>query len=293
MGLLDDAIREHLELKRRRGADAGDISRQESDALGPVRRLPGGKVDLPDTFEVEQRAEEAPAPTPWADEPTSLHEPPALEDEQTAVHGRPPPLRPTYQPPPARDFTPLGASPPAPPAPSTPSNPSTPYEPPSAPAYEPPATPSYPRAAEPEPESGGWMATPTASVSEPKSWMDPPPEPEPEPDAWMRPRPSLAPEPRRPEIEIEIEPEPQSEPEPEHGSLMSRFRLGRRGKEDEPGPAEREEAPAPPPPAPAGPPADDTPEDVLEETPDFLEETPEHDRLWFEQRPPRDFDFDG
>jgi hypothetical protein len=40
-------------------------------------------------------------------------------------------------------------------------------------------------------------------------------------------------------------------------------------------------------------PADDEPlEDVLEETPDFLEETPEHDRLWFEQRPPRDFDFD-
>jgi hypothetical protein len=34
-------------------------------------------------------------------------------------------------------------------------------------------------------------------------------------------------------------------------------------------------------------------EDVLEETPDFLQETPEHDRLWFEQRPPRDFDFDG
>ena len=31
---------------------------------------------------------------------------------------------------------------------------------------------------------------------------------------------------------------------------------------------------------------------VLEETPDFLEETPEHDRLWFEQKPPRDFDFD-
>jgi hypothetical protein len=31
--------------------------------------------------------------------------------------------------------------------------------------------------------------------------------------------------------------------------------------------------------------------DVLEETPEFLEEAPEHDRLWFEQRPPRDFDF--
>jgi hypothetical protein len=33
-------------------------------------------------------------------------------------------------------------------------------------------------------------------------------------------------------------------------------------------------------------------EDMLEETPEFLQDTPEHDRLWFEQRPPRDFDFD-
>jgi hypothetical protein len=34
-------------------------------------------------------------------------------------------------------------------------------------------------------------------------------------------------------------------------------------------------------------------EDVLEETPEFLQDTPDHDRLWFEQRPPRDFDFEG
>lgn len=32
--------------------------------------------------------------------------------------------------------------------------------------------------------------------------------------------------------------------------------------------------------------------DVLEQTPDFLQETPEHDRLWFEQAPPQEFDFD-
>ncbi len=38
MGLLDDAIREHLELKRLRGADPGDVAREEQDALGPVRR---------------------------------------------------------------------------------------------------------------------------------------------------------------------------------------------------------------------------------------------------------------
>ncbi len=34
-------------------------------------------------------------------------------------------------------------------------------------------------------------------------------------------------------------------------------------------------------------------EDVLEETPEFLEEAPEHERLWFEQKPPRDFDLDN
>ena len=39
-------------------------------------------------------------------------------------------------------------------------------------------------------------------------------------------------------------------------------------------------------------PGEEPSEDVLEETPDFLQETPEHDRLWFEQRPPRDFDWD-
>jgi hypothetical protein len=33
-------------------------------------------------------------------------------------------------------------------------------------------------------------------------------------------------------------------------------------------------------------------DDVLEETPDFLRDTPEQERMWFEQRPPRDFDFD-
>jgi hypothetical protein len=36
---------------------------------------------------------------------------------------------------------------------------------------------------------------------------------------------------------------------------------------------------------------DDEDEDVLEETPEFLQENPDQDRLWFEQRPPKDFDF--
>ncbi len=42
----------------------------------------------------------------------------------------------------------------------------------------------------------------------------------------------------------------------------------------------------------AGEESEEPAEDVLEETPDFLRETPDQDRLWFEQQPPRDFDFD-
>jgi hypothetical protein len=33
-------------------------------------------------------------------------------------------------------------------------------------------------------------------------------------------------------------------------------------------------------------------DDVLEDTPEFLEDAPEDDNLWFEQKPPKDFDFD-
>jgi hypothetical protein len=39
MGLLDDAIRDHLELKRRRGADPGEVAREQHEALEPI--IPG------------------------------------------------------------------------------------------------------------------------------------------------------------------------------------------------------------------------------------------------------------
>jgi hypothetical protein len=38
MGELDDAIRDHLELKRRRGADPAEVAREEQEALAPVTR---------------------------------------------------------------------------------------------------------------------------------------------------------------------------------------------------------------------------------------------------------------
>ncbi|HEV2774882.1 MAG TPA: hypothetical protein VGV90_04760 [Solirubrobacteraceae bacterium] len=286
MGLLDDAIREHLELKRRRGADAGDISREESEALGPVRRWPDGAPDLSDTFVPgEPAAEPSPAALPSDTDQTSvLGVTPAAHDLPPADTIYEPPAAPPSEPPTAASYEPTTSSPvferPSPPA----------HDPPPA-AYEPPSPPPPSRPAEPE-----------------RQWFE---------------RAHQEPEPAR--FEPEATPEPESEAE--HPSLLSRFRVGRKPKQapapppaaeppssfaPPPLPGSREAAPAyePPPPPPPSPaysydppavhheadivPADDEPdvEDVLEETPDFLEETPEHDRLWFEQRPPRDFDFD-
>ena len=51
MGLLDDAIREHLELKRRNGADPGEVAREQQEALDPVfpdaSAAPDGDAELP------------------------------------------------------------------------------------------------------------------------------------------------------------------------------------------------------------------------------------------------------
>jgi len=160
MGLLDDAIREHLELKRRRGADPDEVARQEDEALGDPR-----------SGEFVQPAE--------AGEPEPLDEEPAAA-------------------PPEEDL---------------------PAEPPEPAVYEP----------EPEPEPAEPPVAP---------WLEDDEPPAGQPTAEFAP--------------------PEAEPEVVR-------------PDDEPG-------------------AD---EDVLEETPEFLQETPEHDRLWFEQKPPRDFDFDN
>ncbi len=82
------------------------------------------------------------------------------------------------------------------------------------------------------------------------------------------------------EREPEPEAQPEPEPEPEGDAADAWF-------EDEPDEVPASETLEHPQPA-----ADPEAEDVLEETPEFLQETPEHDRLWFEQRPPRNFDWD-
>ena len=78
MGLLDDAIREHLELKRRHGADPDEVARQENEALGDPRRAefarPEGAEPLLEPAggePAEDAAPEAAVPEPLA-EPESV-----------------------------------------------------------------------------------------------------------------------------------------------------------------------------------------------------------------------------
>ena len=86
MGLLDDAIREHLDLKRRRGADPTEIERAEREALGPVRRGPEVTGEEPTDEELsrdelsgdELSSDQSAAPRP-AVEPEAAHPSPPSE----------------------------------------------------------------------------------------------------------------------------------------------------------------------------------------------------------------------
>src|ERR671917_537680 len=73
MGILDDAIRQHLELKRRHGVPEEELQRQEEEALGPTRR---------DVAHQSEEAELAPGQTATAqvDEPA-----PSPADQETAL----------------------------------------------------------------------------------------------------------------------------------------------------------------------------------------------------------------
>jgi len=217
MGLLDDAIREHLDLKRRRGADPADVARMEQEALGPVRRDPtpaepaaeapsAGPSDAPpaehhaDERHPEEHAHEL-APEERHDPP---HGDPLLEQHAHNVElgGAA-----AHEPEPDNGDADRAAAPPA--------------EPVVAEDARPPAEgPGGARVGGPDSTGPARQAADPDLVDQPTT---------------------------------EYRVEDHHDDGDEHGQH----------------------------------------EDVLEETPDFLQETPEHDRLWFEQRPPRDFDFDG
>jgi hypothetical protein len=203
MGVLEDAIREHLELKRQHGASEEEVVRQETEVLGQARR----QAAPAEGEDAEGQAE------PVTDEELAVEEP--LDE---------------------------GAEPPV----------ESPY------ADEQDLEPGL------EPAPGGPVTEESPAVdpfeTEPRSVADvfaadPPAEDEPPP----------------PRDETVILDDPVEFDELEPGSAPPM-----------PAHEDREEPEA----------SAEGDEDVLEETPEFLQETPEHDRLWFEQKPPRDFDFD-
>jgi hypothetical protein len=210
VGLLDDAIREHLDLKRRRGADPAEIELAERDALGPVRRnRESGPAEDP---EVVTGAEFDPGLGSARDEPdegaaTDLAEEFYGQAEQGGAFAEADTD--------AADDDPFA------------------HEPGSAAAEQ-------PFVEEEDPHRTQLMST-----------VDIP-----------------TPGPATSEYDVEeafAEEEADGEAEATGGDRTGGARQAG-GESDE---------------------------DVLEETPEFLQDTPDHDRLWFEQRPPRDFDFDG
>jgi hypothetical protein len=179
MGVLDDAIRQHLELKRQHGVPEEELRRQEEEALGPARRDVARAESADGGGELAAEPETAEPVAAEGEEPEA-----AVQDEETALQ------------------EPLDE----------------------APAEEPEAAP-------PPFDGSADLSAPAEPVLDPDTHEEPPGD--------------------TPPSGVESLDEDESLDEPDEGDA-----------------------------------------DVLEDTPDFLQETPEHDRLWFEQKPPRDFDFD-
>lgn len=236
MGLLDDAIREHLDLKRRRGADPSEVARLEQEALGPVRR---------------ERASAGDADEHHHDEPAHADEPPAREP-----HEHPHPAAEGIHP---DDRTHVLA-------------PEDRHDPPHG-------DPLFEQYAENVELGGAAAPHPEPPAPEPAPEPAPAAERHPEPAPAREHEPQEPHDPRRSDIvdqpttEYRVEDHHDDEDDEDGGDEHDAPDAARHAHDAEAG---------------AGP-----DEDVLEETPEFLQETPEHDRLWFEQRPPRDFDFDG
>jgi len=316
MGLLDEAIREHLALKRGRGADPAEIAREEKDALGPPTRTPEPQAERAreERGESEDAALDEPATAlaSAADAPRAGREPgeprlrlaaePPERDEPDPAHeGR------AAAPPPAesrlriseddlREGAPGARTPPPPPADETPRErtpgPGAPLPPPADEvalefADDDPQTDDFVFGEEEEDFFADDLDEPEADERHADAPLSQPPatsvssQPPPPP-----PPPSLEPEPR----DI-AEPALYGDPvgdDPALGPLDQPTQQYALEDVEDATPPER------PPPtfAPeAGEEDEPEGEELLEETPEFLEETPDHDRLWFEQKPPRDFDF--
>jgi hypothetical protein len=281
MGILDEAIREHLELKRQHGAGDSELKKIEDEAFGPADR-PGGEAPSDALAE---------APTEFLAQPEPAEEEAdGAQDEERSTRREAPSVADLQEPP----------------------------EPPAAEPEPPPAAPE-PSVEEPEsePTSAGHSTEEREAIAEqPTELYDVEDElaaaaPSPSDEELLEEEiaePRLAPSDplagleEGEEAEVVVEGPAPAEDEDEDDEFWNEQRLSdeldqalEAPLEDEPQPlADEHEAQEPEPSAEheVEAPAPGRDEDVLEETPDFLEETPEDDELWFEQKPPKDFDFD-
>jgi len=267
MGILDDAIKEHLELKRQHGAAEDELQQLEDEAFGAAER-PG---------------EESSQSDPLAEAPTEfMAQPDAEAPSGTAEEGEARSRRP--------DIADLQEPPPPPPAAQESANePESPAEPveEESPAMEHEAL-TEPPEVEPEISSGPTTEEREAIAEQPTEMFDV--------EAELGEAPVE-------EVPVEAEDAGAEDEYEEDDDFWDEKRLSDEldqaleapieeeeeavfedaATEDEEPEAEQSEP---------GPAPSDSEEDVLEETPDFLEEAPEDDQLWFEQKPPKDFDFD-
>src|SRR4051794_26340518 len=86
MSILDDAIREHLELIRRRGATDSEVARLEDEAFGPPTRP--DEADFPESEEADAASASGVAAEPALDEPSPEEE--AAHEDVTTLMPAPP-----------------------------------------------------------------------------------------------------------------------------------------------------------------------------------------------------------
>ncbi|HWO15563.1 MAG TPA: hypothetical protein VNM89_02490 [Solirubrobacterales bacterium] len=301
MGILDEAIREHLELKRQHGAGDSELKQLEDDAFGPAER-PGDEGGTQDPF-AEAPTEFMAAPemggevAEVAEEPTSKREAPdiaALQEapeppaeqpqeeapEQIEVEEEPEPIA---EEPTAEEHQVVPEEPETP-GPSTEEREAIADQPTEMFDVEAELRETLDRAPSDEEIVEEEISEPRLAPVDPLSGIDedeieseagaPAPAPveeeEEEDDFWDEQRLSdelnqaLEAPSEETEVVFDVEEDEEIVEVPQ--------------VDEEP---EEEEAPPP----------IQGDQDVLEDTPDFLEDS-EDDQLWFEQKPPKDFDFD-
>ena len=254
MGILDEAIRDHLDLKRQRGANREELSRLEDEAFGPPSRP--GEPDFPQAEPAEPEAGRT------ADE---------VEPPTTVVGAEEPPVVPE----PAPEVEP---------APNGGAEPAAEEHPVLSEEAASPATP-FDHSFEDEldlsdldlelEESADTAVSPAAPpAAEPEPPADEPPTGEPPIESLET-------------VEHPFEPG-LSEDEPESDELT----LDEPESEEAAAEPSSDEPPPQDPAAADEAEPESSEDDVLADTPDFLRDAPEDDELWFEQGEPKDFDFD-